>query len=200
MKIKNVVFDIGGVLVRWEPLELIKKIFPQANPKEFYQQMRPIWLDLNLGKLTIEEAIRQYEASLGLPKDKLLALMDECIKDQTPLDGSIALLQKLNSSGLNLFAITDNIREIMDYHREVSEFPKYFKDIVVSADIGVLKPDSRIYQHLIDKQHLNPAECVFIDDTLANVEGAIAVGMHAFQFIDMLSCEQELIALIDGFY
>lgn len=199
-QIKNIIFDIGNVLVRWAPLEIIGLVFPEVNATDFYQRMRPIWIDLNLGKFTEEMAIDKCVASMSLPRDQFKELMHQLTWHQKPLEGSIALLQKLQGSGFNLFAITDNVREIMEYHREFSEFPRYFKDIIVSAEIGVLKPDSRIYKNLIDKHQLQPSECVFIDDMMANVEGAIAVGMHAFQFTDMQSCEHQLESIIGDFY
>ena len=198
MKIKNVVFDVGNVLVRWAPLEVIKTIFPEFEPKGFYKKMQPAWIDFNLGKFTEDEAISHYHGILSMPKERLVKLMAALKRHQTPLDGSVELLKKLQKSGINLFAITDNIKEFMDYHRKVSEFPQYFRDIIVSADIGVLKPDSRIYQHLLDKHHLTPHESIFIDDVPANVKGAIAVGMNAFQFIDTEACEKRLQELAVG--
>jgi len=163
MKIKNVVFDIGNVLVRWAPLEVIKTSFPEFEPEDFYHKMRPIWIDFNLGKFTEDEAISHYQRSLDLPKERLANFMFALKRHQTPLEGSIELLDKLQKLEINLFSITDNIREFIDYHRKVSEFPKYFKDIIVSSDIGVLKPDNRIYQHLLDKHHLNPRACDQLD-------------------------------------
>lgn len=196
MKIKNVVFDVGNVLVRWAPSEVIQVTFPEFEPKDFLQKMRPIWIDLNLGKLTEREAIDRYHKELGVSKERLLDFMLALKRHQEPLEGSVELLIKLQKLGVNLFSITDNVKEIMAYHRKFSKFPPYFKDIIVSADIEILKPDSRIYRHLLDKHNLNPRESVFIDDVLVNVEGAIAVGMNAFQFIDIASCEQSLDRLV----
>jgi putative hydrolase of the HAD superfamily len=195
VKIKNVVFDVGNVLVKWAPYEVIKGLFPERNPEEFYQQMRLIWIDLNLGRMTEEEAIVLYQNQLAISKDQISRLMNEFKTHQTPIPGSLVLLKKLEILGMNLFSITDNIKEIMEYHRKNSEFIGYFKDIVVSADIGVLKPDARIYQHLLNKHHLSPSETVFIDDLKKNVEGALAVGMSAIQFTDVQSCEVQLIEL-----
>lgn len=197
MKIKNIVFDVGNVLVRWEPLEVINSTFPEFEAKEFYQKMYHTWIDLNLGKLTENEAINHYHASLEVSKERLSNFMLALKHHQKPIDGSIALLKKLQKLDVKLFAITDNIKEIMDYHRKFSDFPKYFKDIIVSADLGMLKPDRRIYRYLLDKHKLNANESVFIDDVPVNVQGAIAVGMEAFQFIDYESCEKKLMNLLE---
>jgi putative hydrolase of the HAD superfamily len=198
MKIKNVIFDIGNVLVRWAPYEVIASVFPQFNPSDFYHKMYPIWLDLNLGKLTEEEAIIHYQNLFRLPRKDFIQLLHEFKIDQIPLPGSIALLDKLKALNVNLFSITDNVKEIMEYHKINSDFPKYFKDIIVSADIGVLKPDAKIYKHLLAKHALNPAESIFIDDVLPNVEGAIKVGMQAFQFTNHDLCGKKLMTLLSG--
>lgn len=192
MVIKNIVFDIGNVLVKWAPYEVLSPIFPEQDEKELFEKMRPIWIDLNLGKYTETEAISLYHEELGLPKDKLQKMMYEFKVRQTPLPGSIELLQRLSDLEFNLYSITDNVRELMEYHRRNSEFIHFFKDIIVSADIGVLKPDSRIYEHLLKKHNLVAKECVFMDDLEVNVEGAKSVGMHSFQFFDTNQAIKEL--------
>lgn len=59
MKIKNIVFDVGNVLVRWEPFEVINSVFPEFEAEDFYRKIYPTWIDLNLGKLSEDEAISQ---------------------------------------------------------------------------------------------------------------------------------------------
>lgn len=196
MTVHNIVFDIGNVLVRWEPLKVIQRVFPNVDAQALFQAMRPIWLDLNLGKLTEEEAVQQYENLLNFPKEKFQQLMLGFKESQIPIEGSLELLKELKQLGYSLFSITDNIHEIMVYHRQHSTFPEYFKDIIVSADLGVLKPDPKIYQNLLDKHQLKAEECVFFDDLLTNVEGAKAVGMHAFLFTDTATCRKDLESLL----
>lgn len=193
MKIANVIFDIGNVLVKWAPYEVIKLIYPERDPEVFYKQIRPIWIDLNLGKLTEKEAIILYKKRFEI--SNMSYFMHELKIHQTPIPGSLELLKKLDAIGINLYSITDNVREIMEYHKVFSNFMVYFQDIVVSADVGMLKPDPKIYQYLLNKHLLNPKESVFIDDLLVNVEGAMAVEMQAFQFIDAKTCEEQLIKL-----
>ena len=197
MKIKNVIFDVGNVLVKWAPYEVIEAVFPDVDPKIFFQQMRLVWIDLNLGKLSINKAVDLYHEQFHLSKNKLSQLMMEFIYHQVPLEGSVELLNKLKKLQVNLFSITDNIKEIMAYHHQYSEFPRYFKDIIVSAEVKILKPDIRIYQYLLNKHNLIPGESVFIDDVIANVEGAMSAGMQAFQFINTHSCEKQIFTLLE---
>lgn len=194
---KNIIFDFGNVLVHWEPYKIIQKFFPNDQPKEIFKKMYEVWIDLNLGKLKEEEAIKLYQQQLNVEEVILKDLMHELKTSQTPIPGSIELLKRLSESKeVELYAITDNIREFIKYHEINSEFIKYFQNkVVVSADVGLLKPSREIYEYLLKTYNLDPSKSIFIDDVARNVEGAKAVGIESFQFIDMPSCEQQLIAL-----
>jgi len=195
MAIKNVVFDVGNVLVRWDPHAVIQSVFPEYDSVEFYAAMQTVWLDLNAGKCSEAQAIERYQNQFGISAEKIQQLMLEFKEYQTPIPGSLALLQKLKGMDIDLYSITDNIKEFIDYHRVHSEFLGYFKGFVVSAEVGILKPNKAIYEHLLKQYHLDPSECVFIDDLLVNVAGALSVGMYAFQFTDLKACEEKLIEL-----
>ena len=192
MQIKNVIFDIGNVLVRWAPEEVVKSIFPDADPTYFIKQMRSLWIDLNLGKLTEIESLSAFANQLGISEQEVLTLMLRLKTSQTPVAGSLELLKKLHMARIPLYSITDNVKEIVEYHKLNSEFLQYFRGVVVSADVGVLKPDQKIYRHLLDTYKLVPQESVFIDDVQMNVDGALAVGMHSFQFKDSKGCAIKL--------
>jgi putative hydrolase of the HAD superfamily len=192
MKIKNIVFDLGNVIVKWAPLDILKAVFPNQSAEQFYQDIRPIWIQLNLGQITEKEAIILYHNQLNIPKEKAAEMLNAFKTSQLPIPGMLELLSVLHEQGAPLYAITDNVKEIIEWHRTHSNFLHYFKDVVVSADIGILKPDQRIYRYLLDKYKLVASETVFIDDVLVNVKGAEAVGMQAFQFTDVSSCIEKL--------
>lgn len=192
MTIKNIIFDVGNVLVKWAPHEVIQQVFPEQDPVKLYENMFPIWLDLNLGKLSEYDAIIICRQQLNVSETQMSQLMHGLKTSQTPLPGSVELLEKLHTANIPLYSITDNIKEFIEYHHNYSNFLHYFKGIIVSADIGVLKPNKAIYKHLLEKYELNPVESVFIDDCIENVQGAISAGMHAFQFTDAESCERKL--------
>lgn len=190
--IRNIIFDVGNVLVKWSPKEVIKRNFPKINPKQFFRDMDSTWTNLNLGKITLTEAVQEYSRIFRVPEENMSKLMSELKDDQTPIEGSVELLKELSQKDYILYSITDNVKEFISYHRINSKFPEYLKDITVSADAGFLKPDPRIYRVLLDKHRLIPHECVFIDDMIINVEGAKLVGMHSFQFKDTEQCREEL--------
>jgi putative hydrolase of the HAD superfamily len=195
MVIKNVVFDVGNVLVKWAPYEVFRCVLPEFDAEELYKDMSPSWIELNLGTITELEAIKLYAQQLNISEEKIAELLHELKLIQTPLPGSLELLQDLYDRNVPLYSITDNTKEIIEYHRTHSDFLDKFIGVIVSADVGLRKPDPRIYHCLFDRYSVNPKESVFIDDLLQNVEGARAVGMQAIQFIDAESCRVGLAKL-----
>lgn len=193
--VRNVVFDVGNVLVRWEPQDVVAKVFPEELfPYDLTRKLvkSQTWYDLNLGKLTEHEAIQAYNRELNIPLERLEQLMQALKEALLPLDGSFELLDRLVSAEVPTYCITDNVHEIVSFLKAKYDFFDKFKGVVVSAEVGILKPDERIYQHLLTQYDLVPHESVFLDDRKANVEGAIQVGMKGIHFTDALSCEQKL--------
>ncbi len=196
--IKNVVFDVGGVLVRWEPQKVIANVFPEslfseALTRKFFQSKTTY--NLNLGKLTEQEAIPLYRDELKVDEERLIYLIQALKESLLPVEGSFSLLEQLHQAGIPLYCITDNVKEIVTYLHQQYDFLTKFKHVVVSADIGIMKPDKGIYEHLLAENRLIAEECVFIDDVLVNVEGARRVGMQGFQFTDVERCMKKLKAL-----
>lgn len=195
MKIKNVVFDVGNVLVRWVPQDVVSALFPQEkSPQDLTAKIfkSPLWYDLNLGKLTEKEALKMYSQQLAIPELKIEELMIAIKESLVPLEGSFELLDELYAKGIPLYSITDNVNEIVAFLKARYNFFNKFLGVVISSELGVLKPSPLIYKHLIDSYHLIPEETVFIDDLLRNVQGAQDVGFHGIHFTNAAQCRQEL--------
>jgi putative hydrolase of the HAD superfamily len=111
---------------------------------------------------------------------------------QIPIPGSFELLEKAYYKGLQLYALTDNIREIISYLKDKYEFWKYFNGIICSAEVGFLKPSKEIYTCLLEEHSLDPSETLFLDDIDKNVQGAKKVGIHALKFINAAECKKDL--------
>lgn len=193
--IKNVVFDIGNVLVKWTPHDVVAGLFPNhPNTKELNHQIfkSSTWMDLNRGKMTEKEAILIYHRELGISISKLEELMEQAKQALTPVKGSFELLQAISDKGFAIYSITDNVHEIVHFLKQRYTFFDKFLGMAISADIGVLKPNEEIYRYLLNAYHLKAEECVFIDDLLINIEGAKRIGMHGIQFVTAESCKDEL--------
>lgn len=190
--IKNIIFDIGSVILRWEPYEVIKEVFPDKNPKDFYLRTIPLWIERQSNKLNEEEAICLYARNLNVSKNKISELFLKYRTHQTETPGIVELLRQLHKMNFQLYSITDNVRESVDYYRSNLEFVSYLKDIIISGDLGISKADSRIYSHLLNKHALQASESIFIDDLKINVEIAKSLGMKGIVFSNIQSCINEL--------
>ncbi len=193
---KNIIFDIGNVLVKWAPKEVVVKLFsnhPDHDDLTFKLFKSPTWFDLNKGKLTEAEAVQIYNQKLGVPLKKLQELMHEVKESLTPMEGSFELLEDLYQAKISLYSITDNVHEIVTFLKNKYTFFDKFKGIAISAELGVLKPAKEIYNHLLQTYNLRPEESIFFDDIQKNVDGAKNVGMQATLFTTALTCREELI-------
>lgn len=199
--IRNVVFDFGNVFVRWSPGEVIERCFgltagTQENHDRAVAVFRtPIWLALNRGEVTVAEAQQVYRTEHGLSEAEAQALFQHIFDHEVPIEGTEDIARRLKAAGLRLFGLTDNVRELVEHLRQQYPFYGLLEGVVVSADVGVLKPDPRIFHHLLTSYALDPAETVFLDDMPANVEGARRAGMQALQFATAPDCERDLRAL-----
>ncbi|GMM91192.1 HAD family hydrolase [Vibrio fortis] len=196
--IKNVVFDVGNVLVRWAPLEIARLTFGDVEDLE--QRARAVfqsetWLELNKGHLSEQQAKQRYQDTIGLSELECEKLFYYVKQTQLQIYGSVELLKRIKQAGYHVYALTDNVHEIVAYLKETYDFWPLFEGATVSAELGLLKPQPEIYQSLLSTNKLNAEETVFLDDMPYNVEGAQKEGMAAIQFKDVHQCEQELKAM-----
>ncbi|WP_440878865.1 HAD family hydrolase [Vibrio natriegens] len=196
--IKNVVFDIGNVVVRWAPLEIVRLTFGNIDSAE--EKVKSIfqsdtWLDLNKGIISESEAKLQYQQLLGFSELDCERLFYYVKQTQILIYGSVELIRRVKAAGYRVFALTDNVHEIVSYLKETYAFWNLFEGAAVSAELGLLKPQSEIYQSLLTQYELQASETVFIDDMPYNVAGAKTVGMAAIQFENARQCEADLKSL-----
>jgi 2-haloacid dehalogenase len=99
-----------------------------------------------------------------------------------PIDGSVMILEELKDSGHELHALTNWSAETFPFARDRFAFLDRFESILVSADVGLIKPDPRIFELLLERIGRPPAECVYIDDNPKNAAAAAALGLDAIAF------------------
>ena len=191
----NVVFDIGNVLVHWEPRALYRKIFAGEDEVEWFiaNVCTSDWnLEQDRGR-SFAEAVREATARFPEHADAIAAYDLRWHETMPgPIDGTVGILEELRQRGTPLYAITnfnqDKFRETL----ERFSFLRTFRDIVVSGDERLLKPDPAIYRVLLERNGIDAAACVFIDDSEKNVRGAEAVGMKAIHFTTPRALRVEL--------
>jgi 2-haloacid dehalogenase len=118
---------------------------------------------------------------------------DEMMSGQ--IEGTVAILEELYAKGVPLYALTNWSAETFPYALKRFDFFKRFRGIVVSGELKLIKPDKRIFQHLLDSYELKAQDTVFIDDAPYNVAGANSLGIRGIHFTAPAPLRQELAAL-----
>jgi 2-haloacid dehalogenase len=182
----NVVFDIGNVLVAWDPMALYRQVFNGDEEKAAWFLKDICTHDWNLE----QDRGRSFGEAVRVLAEKHPELTDQISAYHLrwhetvlgPIAGSVAVLEDLHGQGVPLYAITNWNDEKFYETRERYPFLNLFRDTVISAVERVIKPDPEIFAILCRRNALKPADCVFIDDSLKNVEAAKDFGMRAIHF------------------
>ena len=184
-QISAVVFDLGGVLIDWDPRHLYRQLF--ADDAEMERFLREVctgsWhLQHDLGA-DIPESCRRLAAAHPGYRDLIMAWAErgeEMAAGQ--LDQTVAVLTGLKAAGQRCYALSNMEPDAFAIRRERFAFMAMFDGFVISGLEGVAKPDPRIFAILTDRYRLDPAATVFIDDAPRNVAAARALGFAAVRF------------------
>ena len=193
--VRNVVFDFGGVLVRWQPEAVIAGFYADEPSRALVRDAvirHPDWIDMDRGSLSEGLAVERFAARMGRPAAELRALMQHIKNSLTPLPDSIALLDELAQRGVPLYGLSNMSAPIFALLKSRHAHWDRFRGIVVSGEVGLVKPDPEIFHHLTRRYGLVPAETVFIDDHLPNIESARLLGFNTIHFADAEQCRREL--------
>ena len=193
--LRNVVFDVGNVLVRWSPAEIINLTF--ANPSQTDVWLHNIfkhetWQLLNLGLITEAEAQTRYQSLYGLTPSQTARLFYYIKATQIPIYQSHELLERVARTDLRVFGLTDNVKEIVTHLRQQYDFWQWFEHVVVSAEVGMMKLHPEIFQYILQHHQLQADETVFIDDHLPNIAAASSLGMNTIHFVDAENTARQL--------
>ena len=181
---KNIVFDYGMVLVRFEGEEISRHFMSEEDAAVFAPVFfdRLYWDRLDRGTIEREEMLDDVMRRLpNFSRELAGRVFDEWFEVLRPIDGMPELVTALRKKGHRLYLISDIAKNFAaNAHRLpiISDFDGR----VMSSTLGITKPSPEIFRHLLDTYALDPAECIFIDDRLCNVEGARAVGMAGYHF------------------
>jgi 2-haloacid dehalogenase len=191
----KVVFDVGNVLVRWDPRNLYRKIFDDEARMEWFlaNVCTPEWnIEQDRGRgwdeavALLVERHPDHEAPIRAFHERWHELVDGTFED------NVALLGRLREAGVPTYCITNFSSAKFREAQMRFPFLAGFDGIIVSADERLLKPDPAIYKLLLSRYGLEAPDCVFIDDSAANVEGARSVGMHAVHYREPMDLAAEL--------
>jgi len=193
------IFDLGGVLVHWNPRFLYRKLFDgdDAAMEHFLANVCTTeWNERQDAGRSFAEATQEL-----LPhhadKIELIEAFGKRFDEMVPgvIDGSIEVLEELKRHGVPLYAITNWSAETFPALRKRFEFLSWFSGIVVSGNEGVMKPDPRIFRVLFERHAVVPSSAVFIDDVADNATAAESLGVHGIHFRSPNQLRRELVAV-----
>jgi putative hydrolase of the HAD superfamily len=195
MTIRNVVFDAGGVLLKWDPPAVIARLHPDAETHAIIRRQifeHQDWLEFDRGTYDEAAAAEHFARLSGRSIDETRALIRATREALVPIEGTITLLDELVAAGVHLYLLSNMPVSTFEYLLARYPFFAHFKHHVISGAILMVKPEPAIYKHLVEKTGIVPAESVFIDDLLKNIVAARESGFHTIQFHDPESCRAEL--------
>jgi 2-haloacid dehalogenase len=191
-----VVFDLGEVLINWNPRHLYRKLFPgdEAGMERFLTQVctsewnlaqdagRPLAEGTALLVAEHPDQAALIEAYYGRWEEMLAG----------PIEDTVDILARLRQAGVRVLALTNWSTETFARARRRFPFLDWFEGIVVSGAEGIVKPDPRIYRILVERYRLTPGRTVFIDDLPHNVEAATAAGLIGLRFVGAQKLAEDL--------
>jgi len=191
-----VVFDLGGVLIDWNPRHLYRKLFAgdEAAMEEFLTTIcTPAWNVMQDAGRTFAEGAAVLKArhpDKAALIDAYGARFGEMMAGE--IAGSVAILEELHRRGVALYALSNWSRETFPFAQRRFAFLERFRGIVISGEVGHVKPQPAIYRHLLERFSVDPARAIFIDDVAGNAEAARAFGIHPVHFTSPPTLEREL--------
>lgn len=189
--IKNVIFDLGNVLIDFKPIKYIKSLgYDDEKALEIFNKTikDSIWTDMDRG------IYRDKESYVSAFKTKYPEIQDDIDKFLGgpwienvifPLKDNLKMIDLVKEKGLKYYILSNYPKDAFEYTYDMCPFIQNGDGMVISYDVLMIKPDKNIYLKLLDKYGLKANECLFIDDLDINVEGAKSVGINAFVFKDL---------------
>ncbi|PUU94104.1 HAD family phosphatase [Halanaerobium sp.] len=193
--IKNIVFDLGNVLLEFDPESYLDELGYSDDLKsqlitEIFETEE--WLQLDRGTISQKQAVEKWQQRNPDLADKIAEVMAEWEKILTLKKDSLEILKSTAQKNYNLYILSNFHQQAFDYISSKYDFFKYFDGRVISADVNLIKPEAEIYDHLLNKFNLKAEETLFIDDSKANIEAALKKGIRVIHFKDAESLDEEL--------
>jgi 2-haloacid dehalogenase len=194
-----VVFDIGGVLIDWDPRHLYRKLFSGDEPAMEHFLANVCTHEWNRSQdagRTFAEGARLLKLQHPHRAELIDAYGDRFDEMMAgPIVGAVEILAELRERGTPLYGLSNFSAETFPSALERFEFLRWFRGMVISGEVGVIKPDPRIYEIMLARYAIDPHRAVYIDDVAANAEAARPFGIHSIHFTTPGALREELLRL-----
>jgi|SRR5271166_1345377 len=193
------VFDLGGVLIDWNPRHLYHKLFSgdDAAMEHFLANVcTSSWnLQQDAGRPFAEgcASLKRQHPSHSQLIDAWFERQEEMLAG--PISGTVDILAELRGRGVPLYALSNWSAETFPIAQKRFDFLQWFRGILLSGEVRLVKPDPRIFELFFETFAVAPAQAIYVDDLPRNVEAAATLGMHGILFSDPAALRRELINL-----
>ena len=197
--IKNIVFDLGGVLVDFNPKRYLDHIGLSSEEADFYSKIiwGKEWMDYNANKYSFKELKQLLINNNPEYREKLNEILTNIdyhyiLSEKTD---TAEYLKELKQKGYNIYVLSDLSKESLIYNKEF-DFFEFVDGGVYSFEVGSNKPNENNYKTLLNTYNLLPNETIFIDDNINNIDAANNLGIIGIQFTDLNKVKEEISNLI----
>lgn len=194
----NLVFDLGGVVVRWDPDAIVAGVF--SDPALRARVKAEVfghadWLELDRGTLGRDEAIARAAKRSGVPVNEIKRLLHAVPPSLVVFPETVELLYRLKRKGHPLYCLSNMHFASIEYLEKTHTFWDVFEGAVISCRLQLCKPEAGIYEHLLKTYTLKATDTLFVDDVQKNLDAAAKLGIRTLRFENAAQCERELRAL-----
>ncbi len=178
--IKNVIFDIGNVLMSFDGKNYGATYFKDKAMAKLLQEAINsfrLWDRCDKGDREVEEVIEEFSKTVKGHEDMAREAVYASLDFVLHVDYAIPWINELHTAGYKVYFLSNYNKYLRDKKPEILDFIPYMDGGVFSCDVQLLKPDRRIYEALLDKYNLAAEECIFLDDREENIAGGCALGM-----------------------
>jgi putative hydrolase of the HAD superfamily len=194
----NLVFDLGGVVVRWDPDAIVAGVFTDQEVRKKVRDgvfAHADWLELDRGTLGRDEAIARAAQRTGVAAHEITRLLHAVPPSLVVFADTVELLRRLKRKGYPLYCLSNMHFASIEYLERTEAFWDVFDGRVISCRLQLCKPEPGIYEHLLRTYNLDPAKTLFIDDVQKNLDAAARLGIKTLKFESAAQCARELRAL-----
>jgi HAD superfamily hydrolase (TIGR01509 family) len=194
----NIIFDLGGVVVRWQPEALLARTFDDpAICKVVHSKFlaHPDWPELDRGTLTPADAVARAARRTGLQDHLITNLLIAVPSSLVPIADTVELLYRLKAQGHSLYCLSNMQFASIEFLERTQGFWDVFSGKVISCRVNLCKPEATIYAHLLETCQIDAASALFVDDVEVNLAAARKFGIRTIRFESGVQCAGELKAL-----